>query len=151
MSRSTAKALFNAAAMTFEELGFMFPVSDLDELQLYAPAEAAAQVDFAGPFSGSLVVRVCGGILPILTANMLGDVEQHSEQLQQDALGEIANIICGNLLPEIAGREEVFHLSAPSPCFGSQSEQGLAAQLPAAEARVGLEQGRADLFLYVNQ
>jgi hypothetical protein len=149
MSKSTAKALFNAAAMTFEELGFMFPISDLDELQLYAQVDAAAKVDFEGPFSGTLLVQICGGILPILTANMLGDGERPSVQLQQDALGEIANIICGNLLPEIAGREQIFHLSSPSRCSSRDSEKMVSAGLPAAEARVGLEQGRADLLLFL--
>jgi CheY-specific phosphatase CheX len=149
MSKSTAKALFNAAAMTFEELGFMFPISDLDELQLYAQADAAAKVDFEGPFSGTLVVQVCGGILPILTANMLGDADCPSEQMQQDALGELANIICGNLLPEIAGPEEVFHLRAPATY--SSSHSAASKRVPAAEVRVGLEQGRADLLLFVDQ
>jgi len=30
-------------------------------------------VEFKGPFSGKLLVRVCGGLLPILAANMLGE------------------------------------------------------------------------------
>jgi hypothetical protein len=78
---------------------------------------------------------------------MLGEDEPPSERWQRDALCEIANVICGNALPVIAGAKEVFHLSAPQFIEGAP-ENG---EKPAAEAHVGLEEGRADVLLFLDE
>jgi len=64
----------------------MLPTPEIDEQQLNARVEAAVSIDFEGPFSGNLLVRICGGLLPILAANMLGEEEVPSKSLQYDAL-----------------------------------------------------------------
>ena len=54
-------------------------------------------------------------MLPGLAANMLGVDEAPGSAEQADALGELANVLCGNLLPAIAGEQHVFILEAPGP------------------------------------
>ena len=149
MNDKIAKALYRAAALTFEELGFMFPSADLDPLQKYATVDAVGCVDFEGPHNGRLVVKMCGGVLPVLAANMMGELEPPTDKLQADALGEIANIVCGNLLPTLAGAKQVFQLKTPRVLAMTDDFAPVAGQPPTAGAHVGLEEGRADLLLFL--
>lgn len=144
MSIRLEAELYKAATLTFEELGFLLPTPEMDEQQLNAQVEAEVSVEFEGPFSGKLLLRVCGGLLPIITANMLGEEDVSSKSLQYDALGEIANVICGNMLPGIAGSEKVFHVRAPKIAEGIDLP-------PVAEVQVGLGEGRADLLLFISR
>ncbi len=138
--------LRQVSASTFEDLGFLLPDADLSRIQLDAPLQAAAQVRFKGPFEGCLIVALHGEILAPLAANMLGEDSHPSPELQKDALGEIANVICGNILPPIAGESAVFRLSSPvQPDSGCR--QG-AMELAAATA-LGLDEGRAEVSLYL--
>ena len=149
MSSKLAMELYKAAVLTFENLGFMFPTQELDENQQNASVEAAVSVKFQGPFSGMLVVTIYGDLLPTIAANMLGEEKAPSEQQQHDALGEIANVICGNMLPGIAGPKEVFHVGAPQMVRSANLKVG-DAESPIAEVQVGLYQGRADLLLFLD-
>lgn len=148
MANNLETALYQAAAMTFEQLAFMFPSEELEGDQLIAKASAIASVTFRGEFDGRLTVVACGPLLPTLAVNMLGEDEPHSEQMQHDALGEIANIICGNVLPLITNPKAVFDLDAPEtkaidePFFNSPES-------PAARVQIGLEEGRVDLLLFL--
>ncbi len=144
MGKKLETELYRAATLTFEELSFLLPTPEIDEEQLNAPVEAAVSVDFEGPFSGRLLVKVCGGLLPAITANMLGEEETPSRTQQYDALGEIANVICGHMLPGIAGSKDIFHVSPPRMAESTDSP-------PMAEVQVGLGAGRADLLLFVSQ
>ena len=151
MNSNLEKALYKIAVMTFEELSFMLPTPELEEQQQDAPVEAAVSVEFWGPFNGKLVLKICGGLLSTLAINMLGEEELPTEQLQRDALGEIANVICGNVLPAIAGsKNDSFKLSAPQTVEAGDSPDGASPEPPVAEAHIGMEQGRADVLLFVN-
>jgi hypothetical protein len=143
MSKMLETELYKAATLTFEEMGFLLPTSEIGEQQLNAQVEAMVSVEFKGPFSGKLLVRVCGGLLPILAANMLGEENVPPISLQYDALGEIANVICGNILPCIAGSKELFYVSTPKMVESIDLP-------PAAEIQVGLGLGRADLLLFIS-
>ena len=144
MNKKLETELYKAATLTFEELGFLLPTPEIDEQQLNARVEAAVSIDFEGPFSGNLLVRICGGLLPILAANMLGEEETPSKSLQYDALGEIANVSCGNMLPGIARSKDVFHVNPPRMAETPDLP-------PVAEVQVGLGIGRADLLLFVSR
>jgi two-component system chemotaxis response regulator CheY len=75
----------------------------------------SAKIDFIGPFSGMILFTVSNDVLNEMARNMLGidDENQLGEQQMNDALGELANVICGNLLSELAGLDPVFDLKAP--------------------------------------
>jgi CheY-specific phosphatase CheX len=109
----------------------------------------AAAIAFDGPFSGELVVRASAELLPHLAANMLGldEPSAASADQQEDALKELANVICGNLLPALAGREPVFRVGVPRTLTADEPAPG---QQPAA-ARLFLDVGRVELALSVNQ
>lgn len=139
--------LQQAAALTFEELCFLFPDCELTEAQQRASMDAAVQVEFCGPFHGALVLRLSEALLPSIAANMLGEVETPSAAEQDDALGEIANVICGNVLPEIAGAHAVFQLSAPKRMRAS-GESLLDGVARYADVCFGVDQGRAEIVLF---
>ena len=151
MSNLLNRALYDAAAMVFEELGFMLTNPELEDQQIVLPVQAAVMVSFHGPLEGALLITVFGDLLPTLTANMLGE-DDTTERQQWDALGEIANVICGNLLPAIAGLKAVFKLAPPVARSGAWQDgaQAWAPEQEVAQAQVGLEDGRADVILLIN-
>lgn len=107
-------ALRRATTTTFEELALLV----VDAVEPPAPAGSArppcgVRVDFDGPFRGSVVLRVAEAVVDAAAANMLGISAAPDAEARRDALGELANVICGNLLPEVAGRAAVFALRAP--------------------------------------
>lgn len=150
MNNTWKTALVQAAVLTFEELCFLFPEAALTEEQQHASADAAVCVRFQGPFHGALQVQLCGQVLPIVAANMLGEEAAPTPSQQLDALGEIANIICGNLLPHIAGSHEVFQLDAPQ-VVDATDIQASPSMACVTHVQLGLEQGRVDLGLWVEQ
>jgi hypothetical protein len=140
--------LYHSAGHIFEDLGFLLPNLELEASQLALPAEASVCVSFEGPFCGSLVITVHGEMLTALASNMLGE-DDVSDRQRLDALGEIGNVVCGNLLPRIGGSRVVFRLRAP------ELTQGPEATAPMGDlsghAQLGFDEGWADLQLYVSQ
>lgn len=141
--------LYQTAAWTFEELVFMFCTPELADVVEECEPEATATVSFRGPISGRLVISISGDMLPDLAANMLGQDEPPSDQEQLDALGEVANVICGNVLPKVAGSKEVFYIDAPRVVQGAGNSD-LSWGDPAACVSLPLSEGRAELALFVN-
>ncbi len=147
MPSTTVQSLSRATTATFEELALLFPEHTLSREQAAAPLDVSVSVEFRGPLHGRLVLRASSNILSSIAANMLGADASRERPLQRDALGEIANVICGNVLPAIAGAEAVFHLSAPRLHEG---DGGAARDTdsPAATVMFGVEDGRAESSLY---
>ena len=76
------------------------------------------------------------------------DDSEMPREAQLDALGELANVICGNVLPEIAGDRETFALTPPvllTEVLGPPA----AWAGTVGEVRVGLDDGRAEVRLYL--
>lgn len=148
MSSTTAQSLLRATTATFEELALLFPETELSPDQATAPLDVAVSVDFRGPLTGRLVVRASQNIMPAIAANMLGAEESKQLPLQRDALGEIGNVICGHVLPLIAGADKIFNLAAPvvhdTGVLPHRDQDN-----PSATVQVGVEDGRAEALLYL--
>ena len=112
-----------------------------------ARAAHAVRVAFVGPLRGCLALRVTDDVARACAENMLG-AEPQQIALVRDALGEVANVVCGNLLPELAGRDAVFHLDAPQP-MGADDAAWAALGISTLAASLGVDGGRADLALHV--
>ncbi len=101
----------------FEKLAFMFgEVSDEAELPQTATKYVEASMTFSGDMTGTIALAVPAEVCPEIAANVLGmdpDDELVAAQAT-DALKEVLNVICGNLLTAIAGEEPVFDLSVPA-------------------------------------
>jgi CheY-specific phosphatase CheX len=149
MSSWLETRLFRATVRTFEDLGFILPSSDLNDAQKGARPDAAVEIAFRGIFSGRLVLRVFGPILSVVVGNMLGEDESEMpREAQLDALGELANVICGNVLPAIAGDRETFALTPPALLTEISGPRPAWAGI-VSEVLVGLDEGRAEVRLYL--
>lgn len=147
MSSTMEQCLSRTTAETFENLTLLFADQELSPEQAEAPLDVTVSVDFRGPKPGRLVLRASSVILPSLAANMLGEEASTHTPLQRDALGELANVICGNVLPAVAGAAAVFQLGAPRV---HDSAQPLSRDDDRPDARVmlGVEEGRVEASLF---
>lgn len=144
MPESITTPLADAAIETFESLAYFFaeqgPLGEISRDQV----DGVVAVTFQGPSRGGLVLQLSGDILAPMAANMLGVDDAPSLAEQVDALGEVVNIICGNVLPRVAGSTAVFSLGTPTR-YPSWDDAVSAVGAPSAFVRLDLEGGRADL------
>lgn len=150
MMEKCQKSLMEAAVQTFEDLGMMLLNEELTDDQKEVKKEASVMVTFSGPFSGRLEITVFGEVTEKLARNISGSEELSSDILSLDALGEIANVICGNVLPRIAGVREIFHLTSPTPINSEPTDRDTKMVI-IADSHLGLEDGRAEIKLLVDE
>jgi CheY-specific phosphatase CheX len=147
MSDLLTTALEEATTRTFEDLCFLCAMPELEDEMAGVPTPAFARVDFSGAAKGHMELRVARPLLPVLAQNMLGAFDNVPEEQQSDALGEIANVICGNVLPALGGAAAVFDLG--KPVTGIEDGGAVAASNAAAAVRVVLEDGPVTAALYL--
>jgi hypothetical protein len=141
---------------TLEKLAFMFafPEDDGDETIQAADVNGYvhAGVAFSGPFDGTLAIEMTLPELSELTVNMLGLDTDHEVTAEQrhDALKETLNVICGNMLPAIAGKQAVFNIEVPRIREPNESAAADSEQQPCSMVRLNLEVGRCCLYLFVD-
>jgi hypothetical protein len=126
----------------FEQLGFLLADPEPVRTGVSLPG---VRVAFEGPTRGAVVVRGDDVLLDALAMNMLGSFEEPEVELRQDALGEIANVICGNLVPRIHDAEADYRLHAPHPV--AVEREGV----PVGTVTVGFEGGVATVEWYEEQ
>ena len=148
------QCLSQKLAATFEELALVCADTQLSVQQSEAPVDLAMSVSFTGPLTGCLILRATSDILPAIADNMLGTSGHASEAVLTDALGELANVLCGNLLPSVGGAESVFVLSAPS-AHPHNHQCPITLQLrhvaPSARASIGIDDGRVVAQLMLSE
>lgn len=134
-------ALRVAATLAFEELGLLCVGAAVDTPSALDALPAAVSVAFDGAHAGCLTLRVSDDVFRALAENMLGLEGDDAEPWRWDALGEMANVICGNALPFILGTQARLTLAAPArsapPVSGFASEVEL--EVETGRARVLLE------------
>lgn len=113
MDSSLQETLCSTVAETLERLTFMLCLIEEDEERSPIANGVVGCVTFEGPFSGMFVVILPRTIREPLAMNMLGIDEGVSDEDCEDALREVTNVLCGNLLPVIAGVEANFRIMTP--------------------------------------
>jgi CheY-specific phosphatase CheX len=139
MSAAISARLAEVTMETLERLAFLF-ASPAEEPPVFRESELEkVRVDFTGPFSGGMELALSASVLAELAANMLGALEGTvlSADEQRDALRELANVVCGNLLPAIAGSAQEFNIHTPYLA----SADGPAWETPAGVGHLVLENG----------
>ncbi|MGM0491813.1 MAG: chemotaxis protein CheX [Armatimonadota bacterium] len=146
MGDTLHQTIVETTEMTCETLAFMFPMPppddgpDLEEQQHHEIARV--RVHFAGPFEGSLTLSMPRSMLPPLAANMLGlDGDATTSEQRRDAACELCNVVCGNLLPAVAGAAPVFTVSPPELCDDPPAPDSNSS----VSARVWLDEGWAEV------
>ncbi len=116
MKTEHTELLNNVFCDVIEQVTFMFGES-VGKEKLPEPTSEyiRTKMSFSGEFGGSLTLLVPTGICIEIAANILGlDPEDELvETSSGDALKELLNVICGNILTTIAGDKPIFDLSIP--------------------------------------
>ena len=130
MPEPLEQAAVNAATYVMETAAFMTIWTWSEEDGDLPPPDIAATMTFEGARQGRLTLRIASRVLPRLSQNMLGDfeVDESASDKGQDALKEVLNMICGNLLTAWYGHAPVFKLHPPE--ITSAKEYGKAAHPP---------------------
>lgn len=127
----------------------MMPMEDAGEEAPAVPADAArVRVTFQGPWFGELVLGFGGQVPAALAANMLGAEENPEPELVRDACAEFANVVCGNLLPRLAGKGPVFTLGAPEAAPSMALFEGFT---PCGGARIEFDEGPIEVVLGLDE
>ena len=126
----------------------LFPSDVLTEEQQALPFTAGVSVRFYGPKSGRLEVRTSEGVVPALTENMLGADDAVDPQLQRDALGELGNVLCGNIVSSMTNGMGVFHLHPPRHMDLTQFTELLEPNEECVD--IGFDEGRAQVRLFLS-
>jgi CheY-specific phosphatase CheX len=147
MNKQLDEILWNVTEETFEALAFLLPVPEPSEPFENRPS-VVVSVRFTGPFNGEVIVTLPEATLGELTCNMLGldDSENIPAETQDDAFKELVNVVCGNILPEIAGTTAVFNVETPKviDTATTMSREGL---LPVAITQFFLDSGPVSVEL----
>ncbi|MFQ5536327.1 MAG: chemotaxis protein CheX [Gemmatimonadota bacterium] len=147
MFKHVPTSLREAVCSTFEELGFVFPDEELLEHQEQADLAYSVSVCFAGPLQGSLGLSLSRAVAREVAANMLGAVDIDDEKIVSDAVGEIANVICGNAVQALATPEAEFLLGVPVARGPESVERGDGRRV--AEVEFGVGDGRARAWIEI--
>ena len=152
MNRMFDEELYRVAAETIESLALMFLMTEEDACVLDPEDVTVAHVDFTGPFNGSLALSVTEELLPELAANMLGRPGEQDVPVedQEDALKELANVICGNILPVVAGTEAVFNVCGPQIAGEDEDASVREGYAPAASTEFFIEGGIVSVSFHVS-
>lgn len=139
MNAAISSRLAEVTTDTLERLAFIFASPVADGPAVEESALETVRVDFSGGFTGGLELSLSTSVLVELAANMLGADEGRtlSADEQRDALKELVNVVCGNLLPAVAGRAKEFTIGTPYPA--NAGKRGW--ETPVAVSHLVLEKG----------
>lgn len=118
-----------------EKMAFMFgEPADLEDLEDPDEPVFEASMRFDGESSGEIRLFVPGSLCTELAANVLGidNEDEKALRIGQDALKELLNTLCGQILTAMVGEVPVFDLSVPEisevdhvAWSDSQTEEGV--------------------------
>lgn len=144
MTTKLNDALTTTCVGVLEDLCFVCP--DPTEDGRPSPRDAlSVEVAFRGPVGGKVALRFLDVPREEIASAMLGESDGViSEADLRDAMGEVANVICGQLLPRIGGAAAVFDLDAPKFI---EKTPGAASDAFVALSALG---GRVEVSLFVS-
>lgn len=117
ISDDSRAAVVQVAAEVLEQQAFMFAEEvSKEDLETAEEAFNRISIAFTGPPSGGLCVTLPGDLSAELAVNILGvdDEDELEEGDAADAVKELVNVICGQLLTSMFGTETVFQLTIPT-------------------------------------
>ncbi len=115
MPEQLEQAVVESTTMVMETSAFMTIWQWTEEDGDLPQPDIAATITFTGARDGRLTLRLASEVLPLLSKNMLGDFDESepSPDAAQDALKEMLNMMCGNVLTAWYGSDPVFKLHPP--------------------------------------
>ncbi|HNY49404.1 MAG TPA: chemotaxis protein CheX [Smithella sp.] len=143
------RTLYESSVSTFEDTCFMYLAPEMEEEQKDLPVQAASEARYKGDWTGKLLIEARGGMLEGIASNILS-IDNPSLQQKKDALGEIANIICGNVVISLGRHGKVSKIESPQ--FLSEEELRKEENIGSLVASVTLNffEGRVDIKFFVD-
>ena len=143
------KVLRESSVNTFEDTCFMYLAPEMADIQKNLLLEAASVAKYRGNLTGKLLIETRGGLLSAIAANMLSN-DKPSSQQKKDALGEIANIICGNVVISLGRSGGGYKIESPKFLSKDEllKEEGKGSLV--AEIILNFNEGRADIKFFVD-
>jgi len=140
MNQAWKAALRRAICEVFENLCFMMPSPTDGSIPPDAGSlsRVVLAVDFGGAGRGTLHLTLPDTMIASVASSMLGEDGPLELSEQYEAACELANIVCGNVLPLIAGDRAVFDLQSPRVIATMDADLG---DLFDVSARVLLDEG----------
>ena len=142
------------ALKTFEITCYMFPLEEweLEDYEQDARQKASikAVVEFEGASEGAMVIAPSQNLLENIAANMLGTDETDQSQ-REGALGEIANIICGNAAPLFSDSEEICYIVPPRIFEIGENTDRLYEGMSKQSLELKFDEGEAEILIYLKQ
>ncbi len=145
MNYKVSNALTQAAVLTFQKIGLLGLIREVVSLNALTTLTSGVAVKFHGDRDGTVMLNISPELLPVITENFMGDHETPSEERQLHALGEVANTICGNMIPMIFGKSLAIRLDAPEYIAFRSIRKS------AGDIRLEFDEGHADVSLYLNE
>jgi CheY-specific phosphatase CheX len=148
MPESLEAVLVGATQRAIETTAFLFAepgVAATDDA-VVSPPPFVATVAFWGAHDGALSIEFPARLLPVLAMNVLGEEDTPGEDMQRDALGELANIICGNVLPSL-DPDGKFSLGPPAVSAAPADVAGGLARVATGELQIEGEKVGTTLWL----
>ena len=150
MNNQFKEILGKVAAETLQSLAFMFAFPEDERDYIDIDSTVAASISFTGPFTGTLALAVSDQVLPKLADNMLGTEGEIPLSQEQDAFKELLNVICGNVLPAIAGKQVIFKIDVPKILAIEEYAELIDGCKTASMAKMDLDEGQIDLYLVID-
>ena len=150
MKTQVEKFLIESTVKTLEDLCFMYQEPELKDAQENLPLEAAAEVKYrSDDFTGKLVIETRGGLFSAIATNILS-IDNPSTKQKKDALGEMANIICGNVVPSLGEGGREYKIEAPRSLNKDDLLKEELREEPVAAITLNFNDGRVDIKLFVD-
>ena len=125
MEDSNKNILLEVLTEIFEEFAFVFLEEESDDGAPPDDDALLAEIGFSSSRrSGKLILAASRSLCSEVAENVLGEEDQENLpwNASRNALQELVNIACGNILARLYGTKENFELSVPS-CLEISAEQ----------------------------
>lgn len=149
MSKKFKDKIFDIAVNAFEVTCFMFPLEEqeIEEGAKFSEDVKRAAVDFNGAAEGRMIIHPSEELLTAIAANMLG-VENPSEDEESGALCEIANIICGNIVPLFAEDDDICYVEPPVIVEENTAVPQDIENIETENVQIYLDEGTVEISVY---
>lgn len=118
MDREQRKIIENAFCSVLEKMAFVFaePMHPPVEPPAGSDSYTLVSMRFGGVLHGSMDLALPDSVCAEIAANMVGCGEQAADSPGQtvDAVKEVLNVTCGQILTDLAGERPMFDLSIPA-------------------------------------
>ncbi len=114
MNKTATPKLRKTFSNVLSDMAFMF-ISDPDETSPAPNYTLETRISYRGPHTGTIHLRCDGRFAAALAGNLLGldAMDNEADQQRLDALKELMNVVCGNLVTALYGTDGLYDLTIP--------------------------------------